>query len=246
MKLVKGSSVYNFPEYTSFESDTDARCDKSEKAFSHGEIMTGDGKIEGRDVTVEAEILDCVSKSEYRAAIDALKQAAYRQDQKLYLDDDRHINIKNLKKISEEFYDGFYRVRAKIKVTFYCPDPFFYNETLSSQEITITESPQIFTVSNGGNLDTPPIITIEPSETNSVLSLVNTTDNSRTFSYSDASFSAGNSLVIDSTDGTVEKDGTNTLNNVGGTFLTLLAGNNEITYTGPLGTITFNYTKRWL
>jgi len=53
-------------------------------------------------------------------------------------------------------------------------------------------------------------------------------------------------LVIDSTDGTVERDGTNVLNNVGGTFLQLLAGDNAITYTGPLGTITVDYTQRWL
>lgn len=246
MKLVKGSTTYTFPTYSSFEADVQARCDDEEKAFSHGAVMTGDGKIDARDVTVEVELIDYTTTADYRTAIDALKTAAYKQDQKLYLDDDRYINIKNLKKISEEFYDGFYRVRAKIKVTFYCPDPFFYDNAPSSQEITITESTQTFTVNNGGNLDTPPIITIKPSETNSVLSLVNATDNSRTFSYSDASFGDGDALTIDSKDGTIDRDGVNVLNNVGGTFLTLLAGDNEITYTGPLGTITFDYTRRWL
>ena len=246
MKLVKGATTYTFPTYTSFESDIAARCDDSEKAFSHGAVMTGDGKIDARDVTVEVELIDYTTASAYRTALDALKQAAYRQDQKLYNDDDRYINIKGLKKISEEFYEGFYGVRATVKLTFYCPDPFFYADTATTQEVTITESPQTFTVTNGGNMDTPPVITIEPTETNSVLSLVNTTDNSRTFSYSDASFGDGDSLVIDSTDGTVERDGTNVLNNVGGTFLQLLSGDNSITYTGPLGTITFDYTQRWL
>lgn len=246
MKLVKGATTYTFPTYSSFESDTEARCDDSEKAFSHGAVMTGDGKIDARDITVEVELIDYETTSAYRTALDALKLAAYKQDQKLYLDDDRYINIKNLKKISEEFYDGFYRVRATVKLTFYCPDPFFYADTATTQEVTITESPQTFTVTNGGNIDTPPVITIEPTKTNSVLSLVNTTDNSRTFSYSDASFGDGDSLVINSTDGTVKRDGTNVLNNVGGTFLQLLAGDNSITYTGPLGTITFNYTQRWL
>lgn len=246
MKLVKGSTTYTFPTYSSCESDTEVRCDDSEKAFSHGAVMTGDGKIDARDVTVEVELIDCTSVSDYRTALDTLKQAAYRQDQKLYLDDDRYINIKSLKKISEEFHEGFYRVKATVKLMFYCPDPFFYAASASSKVVAITESPQTFTVSNGGNLDTPPIITIEPSATNSVLSLVNTTDNSRTFSYSDASFGDGDALTIDSKDGTIDRDGVNVLNNVGGTFLTLLAGDNEITYTGPLGTITFDYTRRWL
>lgn len=246
MKLVKGSTTYTFPTYSSFEADTEARCDDEEKAFSHGAVMTGDGKIDARDVTVEVELIDYTTTADYRTAIDALKTAAYKQDQKLYLDDDRYINIKSLKKISEEFHEGFYRVKATVKLTFYCPDPFFYAASASSKVVAITESPQTFTVSNGGNLDTPPIITIEPSATNSVLSLVNTTDNSRTFSYSDAAFGDGDSLVIDSTDGTVERDGVNVLNNVGGTFLQLLAGDNSIIYTGPLGTITVDYVQRWL
>lgn len=246
MKLVKGSSTYTFPTYSLCESDAEVRCDDSEKAFSHGSIMTGDGKIDARDVTVEVELIDCTSEATYRTAIDALKLAAYRQDQKLYLDDDRYINVKSLKKISEEFYDGYYRVRAKVKLVFFCPDPFFYATTGTTQEVEIIESPQSFTVNNTGNLDSPPIITIAPTATNSVLSLVNTSDNSRTFSYSDASLGDGDTLVIDSTDGTVERDGTNVLNNVSGTFLQLLAGNNVITYTGPLGTITVDYVQRWL
>lgn len=248
MKLVKGASSYTipaayYPALTKFEASI--RTDEVDRAGTHGSIMTGDGQVESRTVEVDVDIVGTTA-AQYITAKNALLAAAYRQDQKLYIDDTRYINVASLKKFTEEFYDGRYLEWATITLAFLATDPFLYSDTVTTVETTITTSPQTISVTNSGGVDVPPIITVTPSAANPSMTIVNDTDDDMTLSYTDASFLPGNVLVIDNEEGTVERDGTSTLNNYAGDWLRLVPGANSIIYTGALGTVTFVYTERWL
>lgn len=246
MQLIKGSTSYTLPDYASItQFDLSVRNDNTDRAGQHGGVMTGDGKIDTRTIEIEVIIADTTTKSEYRMIVDELKRYAYRTDQRLYIDDDRYVNLASLSKITETFFDGFYRVRGTITLTFTCTDPFVYSDSVTAQNVTIS-SPKSFTVTNTGNVDVPITLTITSAGANASMSLVNTTDNNRTFGYQDTGFTAGKIMIADGINGTVVRDGSSTINAMGGTFINLLPGDNVLTYTGAACTIAIAYTERWL
>lgn len=247
MQLVKGSTSYTLPDYASVtQFDLSVRNDNTDRADQHGGVMTGDGKVDTRTIEIEVIIADTTTTAEYRAIVDALKRYAYRTDQKLYIDDDRYVNLASLSKIAETFFDGFYRVRGTITLTFTCTDPFIYSDSVTTQNVTISSSPTSFIVTNTGNVDVPVILTMTATAANASMTIVNTTDNSRTFGYQDTGFTAGKVVTVDGIEGTVMRDRSSTINATGGTFINLLPGDNVLTYTGAACTIAVVYTERWL
>lgn len=246
MHVIKDNERYDLPKLSALTGlSVSTRNTATSKMFQHGGLNTADNKVDYREIEISI-FINGKNQRDYLAQVDELKRYLVRANQKLYITEDRYINISSLSSISEEFLSGYYLTRGNLTVTLMALDPFFYSAYDVQHSVTITATGQQFYVNHPGNIDTPVIITITASELLSNISLCNETDNGRLMTYSDANFTASTSLVISNIDGTVELDGDNTINNFSGTFLSLLSGDNLFTWTGGSCTITMNYSVRWL
>lgn len=246
LKIVKGSDTWTLPDNAWIKGlEADVRTKQTARANQHGKIETGDGKIDGR--TLELTIfVDEASAAAYHAAVDSIKAKLYRNDQQLYVSlTNRYINLARLDKIKDEILTGFAFRRAFIVASFRCNDPFWYSTTEATQAATISTNPQSIAVNNTGNVDTPAIIAVTAATAVPSIKITNAADG-REMTYNDTSLTSGAVVVFDSASGTVKRDGTNTINNFGGTFLQLQPGSNTLTFEGAACELNVSYTPRWL
>lgn len=263
MKLEKNGQIYELPPLSRIKSLGFSIRNKDEaRAFSHGVIETGDDMVDKRQIDLEMMLVG-ISQADHDQQLDELLKNLYRNDQRLFVRDDRYLKLKTLTKVQHEYITGYNSVRSKITATFKAADPFFYDLTdntfqyactditpptfIASYQITEeTHTPYTFVVTNYGTADTLPTITINATANCPDITLTNLTDNNRSFRYADVQLVAGQSVVIDCQQGTVYRNGMNGLNSFAGSFLRLLPGDNQITYSGGNCTITIAYPKRWL
>jgi phage-related protein len=246
LKIVKGSDTWTLPDNAWIKGlEADIRTKQTARSNQHGKIETGDGKVDGRVLELTI-FVDEASAALYHAAVDAIKAKLYRTDQKLYVSlTNRYINLARLDKIKDEMEVGFAFRRAFITASFRCNDPFWYSTTAASQDETITTNPQSLAVINTGNVDAPAVITVTAATAVPSIKITNAADG-REMTYNDTSLTGGAEVVFDSAAGTVKRDGTNTINNFGGTFLQLQPGSNTLTFEGAACELNVSYTPRWL
>ena len=251
LKIVKNSKTYVLPELSSLDGygGNSIRTDEETMAFSHGVVETGDGKVDYKTLELEVYVIG-VNQMDHDNQYNTLLRHLYQQNYKLYVREDRYINIARLNEIEHSFFDGYHQVRSKVTATLKANDPFFYDVTEIIERRTINDSPistaKTLYVVNDSNVDVSPIITVMATNTCPSIIMANTTDDNRQFKYADLSLAAGVSVTIDGQTGTVYRGTANTLNAFSGAFLKLLAGENEITYTGENCIIDFKFTRRWL
>ncbi len=244
MYVIKNGVSYTLPELSAFNGfQTKFRASAESKMFSHGGISVSDNKIDYRELELGVYI-DGQNKNDYRAQVDELKQSLSRQNQQLYIEDDRYINIAGISQIQEEFSPGFYMVKGEVTFTLLALDPFIYCAIDKFATIQIIATDYQFTVVNPGNIDTPLTLTITADELCDQVVLINNTDN-RVMNYMDAQFQASRVLKVSTANGTVTLDGNNSINNFSGTFLRLIPGSNVFTYQGGACTIRIDYLARW-
>ena len=245
MKIIYGGTTWNFPTLSRVKKRSyDVRNNEVKRAFSHGAIENGDGKIESRIIEVES-LLDAASESAFLTLADAIHAAVYRRDYKLFLEDTRYINVSALDKFNQEYSDG-YITRAKVTMAFRCCDPFFYALTQTSAVQAASASPFQFTVNNPGTVDTPLTVTFSPAAAAADIKLTNVTDGGRAFTYKDTLLISPAETTVNGATGTVYRGSSNSINAFTGTFLKLLPGDNVLKYEGAAGNITTAFTARYL
>jgi len=217
-----------------------------ERSFAHGAVDGADDKY-GVRVVVMRGIISGETDAEFRTAWENLKTWLAKSDLKLYFNSDsRFVNVKKIRSISEPYRDGLFFRYAEIMFECLCLDPFIYEATETQVQENITGSPQAINVTNSGNVEVFPEITIVPSADNFDLTLKNTSDDNRLFRYQDTFFENGDTLVVDCKIGTVQRNSVNTIHNFTGSFLRLLPGANSLEYTGANGTITIKFRNRYI
>lgn len=246
MKIVKNDIEYTLPVDSALAGmSLKKRKSSISKAYSHGGIATGDGKIDTRKIEIDVDIWGA-NEADYfdkkNSLLGALNLSGYR----LYFTKSKYFNIDTLESDTESFYPGRYLRHAKIKATLLAIDPFIYEETGLIFTGAVSSAPTTFFVNNPGNIDTPAIITVTAAAAATEITITNVTDSNRLMTYNDPQMIAGVVLTVDAVAGTVKRGAANTLNNFGGTFLRLLPGNNEITYTGGPCTLQISAGRRWL
>ena len=245
MKVVYGSTTYTFPTYTGLTGlSFDVRNNEVKRAFTHGSIDNGDGKIESRIVEIES-FVEADTESAYITALNAIKAAVYRRDYKLYLNDEQYINVTALDKWKETYINGF-RNKGFATMAFRCCDPFFYALTQTSAVQAASASPFQFTVNNPGTVDTPLTVTFSPAAAAADIKLTNVTDGGRAFTYKDTLLISPAETTVNGATGTVYRGSSNSINAFTGTFLKLLPGDNVLKYEGAAGNITTAFTARYL
>lgn len=246
MELVKNGAVYLLPDLSRIKGlGFDVRTKQEARAGTHGAAEIGDGKIDKRQIELEFFIVgQSVADHDYK--LDDLQKSLSTPEQQLYLRPDRFINIARLDKLKHEYQSGFGLIRSKVSASLIAIDPFFYSVNPVSQAQAITSTPTTATINNLGNIDAPLIVSIAASADCSAVSVTNETDSNRQFALADVQLVAGQTAVVNAALGTVYRGTSNTINTFSGSFLSLLPGENTITYTGGNCTLTLGYTPRWL
>lgn len=160
-----------------------------------------------------------------------------------------YINVSQVRQFKAKRFEGALAYKSvKISIDFECNDPFWYSTADDSTgAISITTSPQTIPFTNNGKAASPLKIQCDPTATWNDFTIENDTDEDNTCRYNDPAFMSGDQLIIDGLNGTVERDGLNTVRYFRGAFLRVLPGSNDIIYTGPTGgTITLSAPKRFL
>jgi hypothetical protein len=206
------------------------RTKQEDIAFSHGSKDTGDGKIDARAIIVKG-IIHADTTAEYETAMADLNKALYKEDQKLYFDNTKYINVYRVESISHENKEGAFLYVAEIEIKFEAIDPFFYYFTQSIDFQFIETSPHQFNINNSGNVEVFPVMGMTTRVTNADFTFKNITAG-LSFSYQDAGFVAGSTLIIDCQEGTVKRDDTDEIRYFDGEFLHLVSGVNVLEYAG--------------
>lgn len=245
MKIVYGGVTWTFPTLSvARKRDYDVRNSEVKRAFTHGSIETGDGKIESRIIEVKS-IIDASTEAGFQTQVDAIHAAIYRRNYKLFLEDDRYINVTCLDKFQQEYAEAN-KARATVTMAFRCTDPFFYALAQTSAVQAATTNPFQFTVTNPGTADAPLIVSIAPTVDAADIKLSNMTDGGRLFTYKDTLLISPAEVTINAERGTVYRGNSNSINAFAGTFLKLLPGDNLLKYEGSAGNITTAFTARYL
>jgi hypothetical protein len=234
-------NTYGFPEtFTAKNLNWKQKISISDIAFKNGAADTGDNKIGGRSIPIEG-IISGVDATDYRSKVDELYFWLTKKNLKLYFTAGRYINIKAFSNISCQFMEGTFERVSRISCNAELIDPFWYYTTPQSVETIISASPQTIAITNSSNYEIYPVISIGNAADNIDFTLENDTDDSAQFRYTDTNFLNGDTLVIDTAEGTVKKNGLNAIDGFNGLFLKLLVGSNSFIYTGAIGTVTFDY-----
>lgn len=240
------SNVYTIPKADfvgGFVSEV--RSKLVELAFSHGGKDIGDGKVRPRGIRVRS-VVTGVDAATFQTNRDNFFKAMAKINQTFAYKSGRYIKVNAIRVRSDKFIIGDKKAVSEIELI--CGDPFWYADSLTTESTwTVTSSPDTKVVANTGNVECLPIIEITASESLSGgVTLENQTDGNVSFSYVDPSFSTGKKLTVDCVAGTVDLDGTNTIQYFSGQFLRLVAGNNTLEYTGGDCAIVIKHRDRWL
>lgn len=246
LRLVKDDDEWVLPTDSWIDSvPASVRADTQERAFQHGSVKTGSGKIEERIVALSI-LATAGSQAEYLALSGEIKRKLYRENQRLYIAPDRYINLAVMDSLEEKFDKGFLLRQAVIRAEFKCTDPFWYSTPVEAT-VAPTGTPRAFTLANGGNVDTAPVITVTAPASGTVPEVrITNAANGRESVFRDPRLANGAAVTIDGVAGTVTLDGDNAVNAFYGAFPRLEPGDNAMTYTGAKCSIAITYDQRWL
>lgn len=222
------------------------KVNKKDIAFSHGAVDIGDSKVEERYVTIKGTIWGR-SDSEFEANLNALFAAIYKQDQTLYYDNEKYIAFTKVVSVTPSPEKGADLRAWTISIQFLAEDPFWYYVAESTKDQAITDSSILFDVVNEGNIEVYPVISVRNDGTYLPFTLRNLTGASLVFRYDEFGFIEGATVVVDCVEGTVKRNGTNTLRYFDGAFLNLVAGTNTLQLEGlTYGNINLSWYRRQL
>lgn len=214
----------------------------ADRAFAHGGVDYGDGKIDSRTVKISGTLVG-TTDSDYQTNYDALLAAVMKEDQQLRWGSlARYMVIKRCSSVKQEFIEHLESC-ADVDLEFIAEDPFWRFTTARSVATDLNSPISTFTLTNTGNVDVLPIFTLVASVSNPTFQLINTFDSSATFVYQDAGFTSGTTLTINCVVGAVTRGAADTVRLFTGTFLRLKPGVNTMTYIGEKGQLTSVYRE---
>lgn len=247
LKLIDSvGQEYEFPKTFNLRADPGGRRSTLlDLAFVHGAKDVSDSMFAPKFIEVTGKIW-ATSDAAYNAKWDALAEHLIKEDIRIQ-DRGRQIYLKKIVGISHDYPSKLSYHYGEVSITFLAADPFWYGKNAQEKEASITSSPQEFQFDIGGKMETWPIITIDNNADNFNFTLVNKTDNDKSFTIIDTSAGSGTTITIDCKAGTVKRGTTDIISTFSGLFLRLLGGRtNEFSYTGANCDITIQYFEAWI
>ena len=222
------ATEYSFPQnrFSLDQLPWMRRFSEAERAYQHGSVITSDDRIKSRPGRIWGTI-SYSTRAAFRTALEQLRGACYIEDPTLHADDlwpDRYITIK-VKSVDGVYYPNL--MAGEVEVIFQATDPFWYSDTLSSVTTVLTSQPQNIIITNGGEIETPPIFAYTAGADQMRLKARNTNDNNQEWDYQ-ATLELNNILIVNTETGAVTLDGTTHIEKFTGAWWDLVPGSNEI------------------
>lgn len=217
-----------------------------DRAFSHGSDMVGDGKADGRTITVKFDI----SSSTEEGHDEVLNQAyTYftQSDYDLKVGrTDRVYHVAGVSKIKQSFEKGFKQRWSEVSVSLLLRDPFRY-EAQESKVVYIFGSAAAnaeMVLHNLGSVDTPLTFRFIPTGAAGNITIWHQEAKEK-FMISDSLLIKPATCIVNGKEGTVWRDNANSINTFSGTFLHARPGANHFFFSGGPMTVEITFTNRW-
>ena len=224
-----------------------------EGAYSSGGRNVGDGFPRTSTITI-AGMLSVGVLADFETAERAMKQACLKGGY-LTLSNDTvsrrytviFAGMTETARRTEGQEKHLDQVHKTYSIRFALQSP-FQEDITATDDDNVLAGDDTVTITNSGDFLVKPVITIDADQSVDIpeFTIINTTDGSMSFTYTDASFESGDSVVIDCAAGTVKRNGGDTKENFSGNFVRLLTGSNSIDYEGAACTLTFTFRKVYL
>lgn len=261
LKDSSGNTLYTFGKGVNIEGyPLGKRIGEEEIAYQNGTIITSDKKLKSRLITLSGILnktqagVDITTSAAFEAELEALLKAVNNEDMQLYgYKSNKYINLDCLEDFDHEWI--YANKLGFIELIFIASDPHWYYKNETTDNNTVDESPEEFTVTNGGDIAVFPVITFTCGAGSDIskIKISNDDDAGKYFEYEPASnLGSGDIVEVDCKEGTVELNGSDDMAhfNDGSAFLKLVSGDNDITVTitGTVGTNTckFVFRKKYL
>lgn len=248
LQIIKGGQEYTLPVGWTI-SDTGSysfRNSLQDRAFTHGSDMVGDGKLDGRTITVEFDMRGA-TEQEHDETLNKAYTYFSMTDYKLKCGrSDRVYHVAGLSKIKHKFQKGFKQRWSSITVSLLLADPFRY-EAQESKVVYNFQQAALeaeIVLHNLGSVDTPLTFRFIPADKMSKVTVWHQEAKEK-FTMTDALLIKPATAVISSKNGTVWRDNANSINTFSGQFLHARPGANLLLYTGGAGTLEITFTNRW-
>jgi len=243
--------LYEFPRSFSINGFPFARrASSAEKAYSHGAVITSDRKIRARDIIISGT-LHGTTPTELEGKYSSLVSALAEENLKLTVYfEDIYLNVEMVD-FKHDYYRGSALRYANVSIQFHVADTFRYSKTMTSETFNITSSEQNIQLTNSGDIFANAIITLLGGVGSSVskIRIINRDDGNKYFEY-ESLIENGDEIIINSEDGTVNKNGSNDISNFSGLFPIITKGTDDLVayITGSVGlfSIKFEYRQRWI
>ena len=244
-------------EYMETWSETNnARINAVTVPNRHGALLTSAIVEDARQISNSGRIISPDGTAEgMRDLLKDLLELFGRKNKRLQLWDDRYL-IATKANLTFAYVPGSAMRAVDFSLTFFCADPFMYNDATSGAFYNLTNGNTVvditaniykrsFTVTYEGDFLIYPLWAVVAGPT---VPLTNITIRNLTIGrqfYYNGTVAVNKSLVVDSAFFTVENDGENDLTNWNGDFIWLVPGDNEIEIEGtPPATYSLNYYVR--
>lgn len=220
--------------FSTWQESSNARLNLVGVPRRHGALVSDAIVQDARQIVIEGRIQEATDELA-RDTLDILSELFARTNKRLSLWDDRYINAYKAQ-LGYSYAEGGGLATIDFSVTFFCPDPFWYDTATTSQGETIvpnlTTSDIVIDYTNAlyrkaafdltveGNFIAYPVWTIYATSVNLNYITVRNLTIGRQFTYT-GTVIPGQALIVDTANFTVENNGVNDLTHWSGDFLWL-------------------------
>jgi len=234
------------------EPSATLRADYEDRSSTHGAVMTGDGKLQAREIILHGATDLFKTTAEHDDWFNQLEQILLYEKCLLIIGERYFYNVDMASDISPTFEDGWGRKSSEFEITLIATDPFKYamSESVIEFELgsrsTIPEEPDKEIFISGADVYPVYEITVTGNSAANMF-FRNLDDDDRTMIYKDPQMGNGRQVVINCMDGTVSRtqDGRKALNFFEGIFLRLIPGRNRLVYVGDEIHVKVTWRDRW-
>jgi hypothetical protein len=225
---------YILDHVSEWDDSVESRISETVVPRRHGTYHEETFAYGSRKITMRGTIFTADWESS-RTVLRDFRQRLSGGTKKLYFDDDEYIYA-TMQNFSYQHRAGYGQGKVvDFSVSFICKDPFYYATSPTTVQDTYMITDDTIVVTNSGNIDTPPEITIIAGTLSSTnVRITNTHADINQYVEYTATLGALETLVINHDEATMEKESVGVLNDFAGDFFNLGVGSNTliITFTG--------------
>jgi len=238
---------YPLNEVSEWDDNVETRISETTVPRRHGTYHEETFVYGSRKISLRGTIF-AAAWEDSRVILRDMKQRLSKGTKRLYFDDDEYIWA-TLQHFSYNHKAGYGQGKVvDFAASFICKDPFYYSTSSTTVQDLYMLDGNTIEVTNNGNIETPPILTITTTSISTTgVTVTNTHADINQYVKYAGNIIAAESLVIDHSEATMKKDIVGVLNDFQGDFFKLGVGSNTLIVaydSGAAISLTVQHTDR--